>query len=185
MQAVTIRGTFEAVLETLPSLTNIGLVVLGAYRVESGDMTVGELSGFIFMFTLLVFPLRLIGYALSELPHSYAGYRRVRATVDEPLDLDPERLDRRRRRTSVCASTRVSIHVPRRGALRSVAIARRDRRGTVTAFVGPTGSGKSTLLDLTAGLLRAHDRHRRLAPTGRGPSCSRRRSCSAAPSATT
>ncbi len=90
IRAVTIRGTFEAVLDTLPSLTNIGLVVLGAYRVDSGDVTVGELSGFIFMFTLLVFPLRLIGYALSELPHSFAGYRRVRATVDDPLDPDPE-----------------------------------------------------------------------------------------------
>ena len=44
--------------------------MLGAYRVDSGDVTVGELSGFIYMFTLLVFPLRLIGYALSELPHS-------------------------------------------------------------------------------------------------------------------
>ena len=53
-------------------------------------MSIGELSGFIFMFTLLVFPLRLIGYALSELPHSSAGYRRVHVTIVEPLDADPE-----------------------------------------------------------------------------------------------
>ncbi len=153
VKAVMIRGTFEAVLDTLPSLTNIGLVVLGAYRVESGEVSVGELSGFIFMFTLLVFPLRLIGYALSELPHSFTGYRRVRATVDDPFDLDPEdsilvadeplgvRLD------AVSFTFPDEVHSV--VALATVEI----ERGTVTAFVGPTGSGKSTLLDLTAGLL--------------------------------
>jgi ABC-type multidrug transport system fused ATPase/permease subunit len=153
IEAVTIRGTFEAVLDTLPSLTNIGLVVLGAYRVDSGDVTVGELGGFIFMFTLLVFPLRLIGYALSELPHSYTGFRRVRATADDPLEDDPER----------------SIgHTPERVAVRldGVGFTFPDEAqpvianasvsipdGTITAFVGPTGAGKSTLIDLVAGLL--------------------------------
>ena len=90
IRAVYLRGTFEALLEVIPSITNIGIVVLGAIRVDSGDLTIGELSGFIYMFTLLVFPLRLIGYALSELPHSSAGYRRVQGTIDEPLDADPE-----------------------------------------------------------------------------------------------
>jgi ATP-binding cassette subfamily B protein len=91
IRAVYLRGTFESLLEIIPSITNIGIVILGAIRVDSGAVSIGELSGFIFMFTLLVFPLRLIGYALSELPHSSAGYRRVRATIEEPLDADPVR----------------------------------------------------------------------------------------------
>ena len=90
IRAVYLRGTFEALLEVIPSITNIGIVILGAIRVDSGHLSIGELSGFIYMFTLLVFPLRLVGYALSELPHSAAGYRRVRATIDDPLDADPE-----------------------------------------------------------------------------------------------
>lgn len=153
IKAVTIRGTFEAVLDTLPSLTNIGLVLLGAYRVDSGDVTVGELSGFIYMFTLLVFPLRLIGYALSELPHSYTGFRRVRSTADDPLDDDPER-------TIGHTDDHVAVRLDGVGftfpdetqpviADATVSIA----DGSVTAFVGPTGAGKSTLVDLVAGLL--------------------------------
>jgi ABC-type multidrug transport system fused ATPase/permease subunit len=152
-RAVMIRGTFEAVLDTIPSLTNICLVVLGAFRVDSGDLTVGELSGIIFMFTLLVFPLRLIGYALSELPHSYTGYRRVRSTVDDPLDPDPEEsIDVAHDPVGVGLET-VSFAFPGEhqpvisGATAEIA------RGSVAAFVGPTGAGKSTLLDLTAGLL--------------------------------
>src|SRR5690606_38424150 len=89
IKAIRVRAVFEAVLEAIPALTNIGLVVLGAVRVRDGHLTIGELSGFIFMFTLLVFPLRLIAYALSELPQSYAGFRRVRSTLDDPIEPDP------------------------------------------------------------------------------------------------
>ena len=89
INAVRLRGTFEALLDVVPSLTNVGLVLLGASRVQSGDLTIGELSSFVYLFTLLVFPLRLIGYALSELPHSVAGWRRVRDVLDEPIEPDP------------------------------------------------------------------------------------------------
>ena len=89
VDAVRLRGTFEALLDAVPSLANVGLVVLGAVRVEPARCPIGELSSFIYLFTLLVFPLRLIGYALSELPHSLAGWRRVRAVLDEPIEPDP------------------------------------------------------------------------------------------------
>jgi len=157
IKAVSIRGTFEAVLETIPTLTNIGLVVLGAVRVRSGDVTIGELSGFIYMFTLLVFPLRLIGYALSELPHSFAGFTRVRGTVDEPLDRDP--LDTIGVATEPAAVTldHVSFLFP--GELQPVIVDTSTdiAAGSVTAIVGPTGSGKSTLIDMLAGLLAPTD----------------------------
>ncbi len=74
----------------IPALANIALVLLGAIRVESGDLTVGEFSSVIFLFTLLVLPLRLIGYALSELPRSMAAWDRIQAVVNEPVEADPD-----------------------------------------------------------------------------------------------
>ena len=154
IQAIYLRGTFEALLEVIPSLTNVGLVVLGANRIRSGDMTIGELSGFIYMFTLLVFPLRLIGYALSELPHSASGYRRVQATIEEPLDPDPT--DTMGRAAPPAAV--VLDHVEYAFADASApAITSADvtiPAGSITAFVGPTGSGKTTLIELVAGMVR-------------------------------
>ncbi len=52
-------------------------------------MTIGELTSFIYLFTLLVFPLRLIGFALSELPYSIAGWNRIRELLDQPVQSDP------------------------------------------------------------------------------------------------
>ena len=153
VRAVYLRGTFEAMLEAIPSLTNIGIVVLGAARVRSGDVTIGELSGFIYMFTLLVFPLRLIGYALSELPHSYAGYVRIRRTVDEPLDHDPWTSIGLAPPGAAVVLDRAGFTFPgeERATIQPADVS--IPAGSVTAFVGPTGAGKTTLVELIGGLL--------------------------------
>lgn len=89
IDAIGIRSTFEAMLDAIPNLLNIALIVLGSYRVKSGNMSVGELSSFIYLFSLLVFPLRIIGYLFSEIPHSVAGWRRINEVLDEKLLRDP------------------------------------------------------------------------------------------------
>ena len=153
VSAIRLRGTFESILDVLPSITNVGLVVAGAYRVRSGDVTVGELSSFIYLFTLLVFPLRLIGYVLSEMPYSLAGWERVREVLDEPIEPDP---------LAAVGPTPEGLGVELRGvsfafagetqsALTNVDVA--VPTGRVVAVVGPTGSGKSTLVELTGGLI--------------------------------
>lgn len=153
IRAVRVRGTFEALLEALPALTNIALVVLGAVRVDSGQLTIGELSGFIYMFTLLVFPLRLIGYALSELPQSYAGYSRVEALLAEPLEPDPRRSQHTATGGSAVDLNAVSFtYVGDDHPTITDCTAHFDS-GRVAALVGPTGSGKSTLVYLIGGLL--------------------------------
>ncbi len=153
VRAVRVRSVFEALLELVPSLTNIGLVVLGAMRVRDGHLTIGELSGFVYMFTLLVFPLRLIAYALSELPQSYAGYRRVAATLDDPLVADPTGALAVAEPPAAVALTDVTFTYPTDTQPTIEQATATIKAGAVTAVVGPTGAGKSTLVDLIGGLV--------------------------------
>ena len=126
---------------------------------QSGAVTIRELSGFIYMFTLLVFPLRLVGYALSELPHSYAGYSRLRETLDDPLDADPlDDIGTASGDTAVKLD-HVSFTHPGDSSPVVIDASVTIPTGSVTAFVGPTGSGKTTLIDLLAGLLRPTTGH--------------------------
>ena len=43
ISAIGVRSVFEAMLDVVPTLINILLIVLGAFRVKSGDMSVGDL----------------------------------------------------------------------------------------------------------------------------------------------
>jgi ATP-binding cassette, subfamily B, bacterial len=153
IRAVHLRATFEAALDVVPSLTNVLLVWVGAYRVRAGDVTVGELSSFVFMFTLLVFPLRLIGYALSELPHSMAGWTRIRTVLDEPVEPDPAaRIEPAAPGTGVSlAGVDYAFEGERQPTLDGIQLD--VPVGRIVAVVGPTGSGKTTLVELVAGLI--------------------------------
>ena len=151
--AVRLRSTFEALLDGLPTVVNILLLVGGAYRVRAGAMTVGELASFVYLFTLLVFPLRIVGYALSEVPHSLAGWNRIRSLLDQPMAADPALSLTRSQGRSVVLSDVHFSHDGQREVLTGVnAII---EGGRTTAVVGATGGGKTTLLHLIAGLIPA------------------------------
>ncbi|MFM2182463.1 MAG: hypothetical protein RJB61_757, partial [Actinomycetota bacterium] len=149
--AVRIRSLFESLLDALPTTVNLGLIVGGSFRVRDGAMTVGELTSFVYLFTLLVFPLRIIGFALSELPHSLAGWTRIRSLLDQPVAADPAvRLQRSDDGSVVLRDVHFS-HDGEREVLRGIDATL--EAGRTVAVVGATGAGKTTLLHLIAGLV--------------------------------
>ena len=152
IKSMRARATFEMMLDTVPSIANLFLLAVGAVRVRSGDITVGDLAAAMYLFTLLVIPLRLIGYVFSEIPHSYAGYRRVRQVLDDPLVEDP-RLSLGTAAAGIAVSARdVTIrHIPEVAVIEHAAFS--VRQGTLTALVGATGCGKTTLLEAVTGLV--------------------------------
>jgi ABC-type multidrug transport system fused ATPase/permease subunit len=149
--AIRLRSTFEALLDGVPTMVNIFLLVGGAYRVRSGDMTIGELTSFIYLFTLLVFPLRLIGFALSELPYSLAGWNRIRELLDEPVLDDPALTLLRHPGSGIELRGVTYNHDGSRDVLCGLDAS--IPSGRTVAVVGATGAGKTTLLHLIAGLI--------------------------------
>ena len=152
IKSMRARATFEMMLDTVPSVANLFLLAVGALRVRSGDITVGDLAAAMYLFTLLVIPLRLIGYVFSEIPHSYAGYRRVRQVLDDPIVDDPRRsLGMATGGTAVRAHDVTIRHIPEVAVIEHADFT--VRQGTLTALVGATGCGKTTLLEAVTGLV--------------------------------
>ena len=150
--AVSVRSMFEAAIDAIPSLINILLIVLGAFRVKDGAMSIGDLTSFIYLFTLLVFPLRIIGYLFSEIPHSVAGWRRVREVMDEPIGQDPKEAIQIPRAGVALSCTNVNYaHVAENPVLTDLSL--EILSGKTVAIVGATGCGKTTLLHLLSGLI--------------------------------
>lgn len=156
VQVATMRASFDAALDAVPSMATVALVAVGAWRVDRGAVTTGQIVSFVSLFTLMVWPLRLIGFVLGELPRSVAGWDRVQRVLAEPL---PERSvpavighDRLPEGAlAVDLDEVVFQYEPGRPVLRGVEL--HVEPGRLVAVVGPTGSGKSTLLSVIDRLL--------------------------------
>jgi ATP-binding cassette, subfamily B, bacterial len=152
IEAARVTANFEASLDALPALTTVALLVVGVWRIEQGVISAGTLVGLINLFALLIWPLRLIGYVLGDMPRAVAGYERVAEVLAEPLPAAPAG-------GQELPDGPLELEVDRLGygyepgaeVLHEVSF--RVPAGSTVALVGPTGSGKSTLALLLARLL--------------------------------
>ena len=156
-KAVSLRSTFESLIDATPSLVNIALIAFGALRIRNGSMTIGDLSAFVYLFTLVAFPLRIVSYLFSELPHSISGWDRVQQILREPLLANPrDAIGEMAETGDMVQLVNVSVsHVAGTDALRGVNLS--VHKGRTVAVVGATGAGKTTLLHLIAGLISPHE----------------------------
>ena len=153
IEAAKVTANFEASLDALPALTTVALLVIGVWRIEQGAITAGTLVGLISLFSLLIWPLRLIGYVLGDMPRAVAGYERVAEVLAEPLPADrPTGRGGLPGGPLELVVDRVGYgYEPGAEVLHEVSF--RVPAGSTVALVGPTGSGKSTLALLLARLL--------------------------------
>lgn len=148
-----LRGVFDPMLEALPNLGTLAVLVVGAWRLRHGAVDVTALVSVAYLFTVLAFPVRAIGWVLAELPRSVAGWDRVQrvltATGNMPYgtrDLDPDR------RPATLRFENVSFaYLEGRPVLHDISF--EVPAGRTVALVGPTGSGKSTIALLAARLV--------------------------------
>ncbi|MFC4585574.1 ABC transporter ATP-binding protein [Sphaerisporangium corydalis] len=147
-----VRGLFDPLLEALPTLGVLAVLLFGSVRLAAGGVTSGELIQVSYLFTLLAFPIRALGWVLAELPRSVVGWNRVQdvLTASGSMDYGAARLG-----TGGAATVEVRGvgygYLPDTPVLSGVDF--EVRAGRTVAIVGPTGSGKSTLTQLLVRLI--------------------------------
>jgi ATP-binding cassette subfamily B protein len=146
-----LRALFEPTLDALPNLAIIVLLAVGGWRVSTGAVSPGDLVQAMALFTLLAFPMRVVGFLLEEMPRSVVSLDRI----DRVLDASPERVPANPRALpsgplAVEADGLDFGYVAGLPVLQDCDV--RIAPGEVVALVGPTGCGKTTLCELLAGL---------------------------------
>jgi len=147
-----IRGLFDPMLETLPSLGTLAVLVVGAIRLRQGAVTIPEVVTVAFLFTVLAFPVRAIGWVLAELPRSVAGWDRIEKVVTATGEMAYGRSTVDDSGAAALRFEQVDFSYPDgEPVLRGVTFD--VPAGRTVALVGPTGSGKSTIASLAARLV--------------------------------
>ena len=146
-----VRGLFDPLMEALPVVGVLAVLLAGTSRVGSGDISAGQLVTVAYLFTLLAFPVRAIGWVLNELPRSVVGWDRVQRVLQatgaqehggrtlpagEATGLDVEAVSFAYGDAAVLDGITFDV-----------------RPGRTVALVGSTGSGKSTLASVLVRLL--------------------------------
>jgi ATP-binding cassette, subfamily B, bacterial len=170
------RGVFEPVIEAIPTLGTLAVLGVGTARVASGDIMAADVVQVAYLFSILAFPVRALGWVLAEIPRSVVGHRRVDAVLraggsmeygtreltgagpahSRTEDVDfayvthpgHGQLGAGTDHGSVADQGNPSERVP---AIRGVTLD--VPAGSTTALVGPTGSGKSTLTTIVLRLV--------------------------------
>jgi ATP-binding cassette subfamily B protein len=149
-----VRGLFDPLMESLPSLGTLAVLLIGAGRVADGTTQAGDLVSIAYLFTLLALPIRAIGWVLADLPRALAGYDRV-TPVLEATGETPYGADTARAGTGGAGVATRDLDFTYDGVARPTltGVTFDVTAGTTVAVVGPTGSGKSTLAGLLVRLV--------------------------------
>ena len=140
-----LRTRFVPMFELIPMIITLAVLLLGGYLSINGFISLGEFIAFTQYVFLLLWPLRITAWFLSEIPSSVAAGTRILELLDEvPLITDSESTKSLPNDGNGSISfNQVNFKYGKEKIFDNLSF-NVDGKKTV-AIVGATGSGKSTL----------------------------------------
>ncbi|HET9729202.1 MAG TPA: ABC transporter ATP-binding protein, partial [Acidimicrobiia bacterium] len=143
MAQARLRATFMPLIDLLPALGLVGILWYGGHQVLEHKLSVGDILAANLYVFMLIWPLRMIGMLVGQLPRAVAAAERIHSV----LETDPEIIDMPHARPLVDGPGTVRFdHVTfGYGAGRPVLhdLDLDIAAGEAVALVGATASGKT------------------------------------------
>ncbi len=152
LQTMKYDSLFDPMVLLFVGTSYVLTLFVGAFMIQAGNVTVGNLVTFITYLDLLVWPLMAIGFLFNITQRGNVSYQRIEALLSQKSDVkDPEypllNIE------NGCLEYAIdSFAFENEETLRDIHFTL--ERGQTLGLVGQTGSGKTTLIKL---LLREYD----------------------------
>jgi len=158
IEAANLRSNFLPLIDLLPTLGLVGILWYGGHQVLAGHLTIGDIIAANFYVLMLIWPLRMVGMLLGQIPRAVSAGGRIH----EVLATDAAVAERPDARPLPAGSGELRFEGVTFGYGRGRPVLEDldlvIRGGEAVALVGATGSGKTTIArlvprfyDVTAG----------------------------------
>jgi ATP-binding cassette subfamily B protein len=129
-------------------LTQMVVMIAGAYFVLSGELTAGGFIGFLLLVGVFFRPVEKINSVIETYPKGIAGFRRFTELIDTEPDIAdaPDAVDVNHLKGEIAYQNVSFGYSPDKPVLENVDLS--IRAGETIAFVGPSGAGKTTICSL-------------------------------------
>lgn len=129
-------------------LTQMAVMIAGAYFVLVGDLSAGGFVGFLLLVTVFFRPIEKINSVIETYPKGIAGFRRYTEFLDTRPDIAdlPGAVAVSGLKGDIAYEAVSFGYTPERRILNGIDLS--IRAGETIAFVGPSGAGKTTICSL-------------------------------------
>ncbi|SMF52493.1 ATP-binding cassette, subfamily B [Xaviernesmea oryzae] len=129
-------------------LTQMVVMIAGAYFVLSGELTAGGFIGFLLLVGVFFRPVEKINSVIETYPKGIAGFRRFTELIDTEPDIADasDAVEVGHLRGEIVYQNVSFGYNPEKPVLQDVNLT--IRAGETIAFVGPSGAGKTTICSL-------------------------------------
>ncbi len=129
-------------------LTQMIIMICGAWFVLTGDLTSGGFIGFLLLVNVFFRPVEKINSVIETYPKGIAGFRRFTELIDTDPDIAdaPDAIEAPALRGEIAYGNVSFGYSDGKQVLRNIDLT--IRAGETVAFVGPSGAGKTTLCSL-------------------------------------
>ena len=126
------------------------IIGIGAIRVATGVISIGNLSAFIMYVMLVLTPAAMLGGVLASINEGLGAYSRIKLALELPIEEDISSLDvLEKKEDQILQIKKLSFKYNNnsdKNILNKIDIS--VNSPGVTALVGPSGSGKTTIFEL-------------------------------------